>query len=206
MKKSIRVGAYGWRHERWFSTFYPDDIPLGEKDEDWLLTYYSNEFDAVLVPAAYWCAEEKVNCESWLDDVHEDFQFYVECHCQIFEWLSMSDWVKNVIQLKPQLRGVVVLEGAGELDMDLLSRLLDLSHITLLSEGSNNIWRQNDRKFSCFSIIENTLSDLRLAREVVEDFVGSSGAESPATIIIDDAELRASDLAKFRSMLEIMGH
>ena len=206
MKKSINVGAYGWRHEHWFSTFYPDDIPLGELDEDWLLTYYSNEFGTVMVPAAYWCMEEKVDCEIWLDDVHEDFQFYVECHASIFECLSMSDWVKNIIKLKPQLGGVVILDRDSRLDIGLLSGLLDSSNITILGQGSNNVWRQNDHKLSSFAVIENELSDLRQARDIVEDFISSSGASPQATIIVDHATLQAGDLAKFRSMLEIMGH
>ncbi len=206
MKKSIYVGACGWRHEHWFSTFYPDDIPLVGQGEDWLLTYYSNEFDTVLVPAAYWCTKEKVDCDSWLDDVHEDFQFYVECHARIFEYSSVSDWVNNLTKLKPQLRGVVILDGDSDLDMGLLSRLLDSFNIAIIGEGSNNIWRQNDHKFSNFAVIENKLLDLRQVRVIVEDFVDSNGDKSPATIIIDHAELKAGDLAKFRSMVEIMGY
>ena len=206
MKKSINVGACGWRHKHWFSTFYPDDIPLGEPDEDWLLTYYSNEFDTVLVPAAYWCTEEKVDCKNWLEDVHEDFQFYVECHASIFEYISVSDWVENIIQLKPQLGGVVVVDGDAELDTGLLCRLLETSNVAILGKGPNNIWRQNDRKLSNFAVIEDELSNFRQARVIVEDFVGSSGDAPQATIIVDHAALQAGDLAKFRSMLEIMGH
>ncbi len=200
------MGAYGWRHEHWVSIFYPENIPLGEQDEDWLLTYYSNEFDTVLVPAAYWCTEKKVDCENWLDDVHEDFQFYIECHARIFECLSVSDWVENIIKLKLQLRGVVILDGDTELDMGLLSRLLDSSNITIIGEGSNPIWRQNDHKLSSFAVIENELSDLRQVRAIVEDFVDSNGDGSPATVIIDHADLSAGNLAKFRLMIEIMGY
>jgi len=52
LKQTINLGAYGWRHGRWSGTFYPDDLPMAD-DEDWRLAYYSNEFNAVMVPADY---------------------------------------------------------------------------------------------------------------------------------------------------------
>ena len=206
MKKSITLGAYGWRHKHWLNTFYPDDLPDDGQGEDWLLTYYSNEFDTVLVPADYWCAKEKVDCENWLEDVHEDFQFFVECHPSIFDCISVSDWVENLKKLKPQLSGVVVLDEDVWVENTQLNRLLGSSEMTIWGAKSKKIWRQNNNQFSSFAYIEYDLTDLRQARGLVEEYIGSGGNESQAAIIVSHKQLQAGDLTKFRSVLEIMGY
>ncbi|MCW8933299.1 MAG: hypothetical protein OQK98_01110 [Gammaproteobacteria bacterium] len=66
----IRVGAYGWDQLLWQGTFFPDDLPI-----DWRLSYYANEFSAVLVPEIKW-REAADEIESWADDVPDDFRFY----------------------------------------------------------------------------------------------------------------------------------
>lgn len=78
---NLSVGAWGWKHPEWEKdVFYPDDLPA-----DWQLSYYSNEFDVVVVPAAYWFAEGYGD-EDWLDDVADDFAFYIE-----WPFLQLSD-------------------------------------------------------------------------------------------------------------------
>ena len=207
MKKSINVGAYGWRHKHWLNTFYPDDIPDEGRGEDWLLTYYSNEFDTVLVPAKYWCANEKVDCESWLEDVHEGFRFFVEYHASMFDCISVSDWVKNLNKLKPQLCGIVVLDEGSWVENAQLNHLLESSGLVVWGVGSNGIWRQDKHQSSSFVYIENELTNLRQARSIVDEYASSCiDDESQATIIVHHERLQASDLAKFRSVLEIMGY
>jgi len=49
VEDSIRVGVFGWEHEHWIGTFYPDDLP-----EDWRLSYYANEFSVVLGAEDKW--------------------------------------------------------------------------------------------------------------------------------------------------------
>jgi len=68
--KSIVVGACDWDHPQWRKTFYPEDLP-----EDWRLSYYANEFSAVLVPQEKWQSEE-ADFEQWAEDVPEGFRFY----------------------------------------------------------------------------------------------------------------------------------
>ncbi|VAW50835.1 hypothetical protein MNBD_GAMMA06-453, partial [hydrothermal vent metagenome] len=60
VKQKIIPGAYGWRQKHWSNSFYPEDLPA---EDDWRLTYYSNEFDVVLVPADYWQAGKINTCE-----------------------------------------------------------------------------------------------------------------------------------------------
>lgn len=69
----IFVGAWGWKHASWENdVFYPDDLPA-----DWRLSYYSNEFELAVIPADYWSRAE-TDEEDWLDDVGDDFEFYLQ--------------------------------------------------------------------------------------------------------------------------------
>jgi len=67
----IRVGVCGWDQHHWQGVFFPDDLP-----DDWRLTYYANEFSAVLVPENEWRAAD-VDFAQWADDVPDDFKFYL---------------------------------------------------------------------------------------------------------------------------------
>ena len=69
---TVRVAAWGWQHNAWQDTYYPGDLP-----EDWRLGYYANEYPAVVVPAQYW-GQLGFDVETWRDDVHEQFRFYID--------------------------------------------------------------------------------------------------------------------------------
>ncbi len=198
MKQAIHLGAYGWRHQHWSGTFYPPELPLDD-DEDWRLSYYSNEFNAVLVPADYWQGDD---CGDWLDSVHSDFRFFVECRASLLEQRSPADLSEALQKLQPQLSALVFLDKNLPMPAALkktFARLADSLGIALF-----------DMTAGCahFAFIEDDLSDLRASRKTVEQFAAQSqggAASNEATIIVDHAQLRASDLGKFRAMLEIMG-
>lgn len=110
MNQTIDTGAYGWRHAHWLDTFYPQDLPSGgdEDDaEDWRLSFYSNQFDAVMIPADYWRSDIKPDCKSWLDDVHEKFRFYVECQQDMFSYISVKTLTAHLKVLQPKLAALV---------------------------------------------------------------------------------------------------
>ncbi|WP_303901873.1 hypothetical protein [Thiohalomonas denitrificans] len=69
----MRIGAYGWDHDRWQGRFYPDDLP-----GDWRLGYYAGEFSAVVVPVPDWLGLTRERADEWRDDTGEDFRFYLE--------------------------------------------------------------------------------------------------------------------------------
>ncbi|VAW71710.1 hypothetical protein MNBD_GAMMA10-1611 [hydrothermal vent metagenome] len=70
--ESIKLGACGWNHAHWQGGFYPDDLPL-----DWRLSYYSNEFSAVLLTEKQW-RENFLQLEALAFDVDEHFGFYLQ--------------------------------------------------------------------------------------------------------------------------------
>lgn len=67
------IAAYGWDHDGWSGAFYPDDLP-----PDWRLTYYGNEFRAVVVPAALWQQADAATAAQWVADTAEGFSFLLE--------------------------------------------------------------------------------------------------------------------------------
>jgi hypothetical protein len=69
----ILVGATDWEHPAWHGCFYPDGLP-----EDWRLSYYNTQFQAVYLPAAVWQAASETTWAQWLDDTQEGFQFVLE--------------------------------------------------------------------------------------------------------------------------------
>jgi uncharacterized protein YecE (DUF72 family) len=69
----VLVGASGWQHPAWRGAFYPADLP-----DDWQLSYYSTQFQAVHLPAAAWQAASAATWEAWLADTHDGFHFVLE--------------------------------------------------------------------------------------------------------------------------------
>lgn len=63
----------GWDLPGWPGDFYPSDLPA-----QWRLTYFSNAFGAVLVPAELWSGADAAQLGVWVDDVNPGFRFYLE--------------------------------------------------------------------------------------------------------------------------------
>jgi len=85
----ITVAARGWSYPAWSESFYPDDLP-----EDWHLAYYSNEFRAVMVPAAEFANVDPLEVERWVEDVVEGFEFYLEVTDLFIDWAQFAQAVK----------------------------------------------------------------------------------------------------------------
>lgn len=69
----VLVGAAGWLHPAWRNGFYPDGLP-----DDWLLSYYNTQFNAVYLPAAVWQAATDATWAQWLHDTLDGFHFVLE--------------------------------------------------------------------------------------------------------------------------------
>lgn len=218
MKQTINLGAYGWLHPHWLNTFYPEDLP-----EDWRLGYYSNEFSTVLVPARYWQGLHVDVCQDWLDDVHPGFQFFIECNGSMFDMVSLADFTEAVQVLKPQLSGLVFLdEQQPETVTGQLASLRDELGVDIFAADhgpeTQSIWRPDSSLVdeapgispgARFAFTEDDLTDLRASRARIEPFTMGLNDDVDtieATLIVRHPQLQASDLAKFRSVLEIMGH
>lgn len=69
----VKAGAVGWERPAWRQDFYPEDLP-----EDWLLSYYNTQFQAVFLPATMWQTAAPDDWARWLADTREDFVFVLE--------------------------------------------------------------------------------------------------------------------------------
>ena len=219
LKLNLSLGANGWQHSHWMDDFYPDDLP-----EDWRLTYYSNEFNSILLPVSCWQSESEPDCDDWLDNVHEEFEFFVECRGDMFEHVSREVLVGCLQALQPQLSGLVFLDNKQNMSEQVHGQFIELFKQVDVAVFSTNpslfsaqreiqlksIWQQAQLQGSSFAFIENDLTDLRAARVIVDDFVNSlADADETiekATLIVSHAQLQPQNLSKFRQLIEVMGY
>jgi len=216
LKQTINLGAYGWLHQDWENSFYPEDLPA-----DWRLGYYSNEFNTVMVPAFYWQEGYMADCQDLLDEVHPGFQFFIECDEQIFDTTPLLDLTEALKLLRPQLSGLV-FKGGLQMKSAVDDRFIELADSLDVAifgaqtvPGAEKIWcpgvsSTEGAHQARFSIIEDDLRDLRAVRSKIEPFTRQLQDQGPdkkgATLIVSHPQLQAADLGKLRSVLEIMGH
>ena len=120
MKKThtdIIVAAHGWSHPGWSESFYPEDLP-----EDWRLSFYSNEFRAVVVPASAWSSEDPLEIERWAEDASEDFVFYLEVVSLQTDWVKLAEAVKP---LGEHLGGILLRPDVVDADLAMIASCLD---------------------------------------------------------------------------------
>ena len=197
----VAVGAYGWEHKHWQGHYYPDDLPEG-----WQLGYYSNDFNAVLVPAADLAAnlagEQPLPVEDWPDEVHENFRFYIECNAVLLETAGPEVLIERLGSLQSQLAALVVVGGNSLSDAQAVSLQAlsgTLSAPLYIAGNSSDI-----------VLLDSELKDLRQVRAQIEPFLqqleNRSQAEAPAAVFVRHPKLQATDLGRFRAMLEMMGY
>ena len=66
----VHVGAVHWDHPAWRGSFYPEALP-----DDWTLSYYNTQFQAVFLPLDVWQRVPAEEWARWLHDTREDFTF-----------------------------------------------------------------------------------------------------------------------------------
>lgn len=104
---SLRVGAKGWQFDQWQGAYYPEDLP-----DQWRFSYYSNEFDSVLVPSEYLDRYSVDDWTDWADDTSEEFGFYVELSSDLV-WNEVNE---KISAISMQVQGFV-LKLNGKVDL-----------------------------------------------------------------------------------------
>ena len=94
------VAARGWRHPAWKESFYPEDLPT-----DWQLSYYSNEFRAVVVSADELASVDALEVVRWQEDTDEAFRFFLEVADLRTGW---ADFKALVAPLAEQIGGILL--------------------------------------------------------------------------------------------------
>ena len=67
----LLLGTVGWTRDDWAQTYYPDDLP-----EDWRLSYYANDCNAVLLSHAAWQPDSEIH-EALADEVPPALHFFL---------------------------------------------------------------------------------------------------------------------------------
>jgi hypothetical protein len=184
LNDNINVGTYGWRHSHWLSGFYHEDMP-----QEWQLAYYSNEFNCVLVPADYWQADHGYDCDSWLDDVHEDFVFYLELPATLATDSAKQQFLQQVSLLQPQLAGIVINESACQ-----AAELLWLQTLAVVSP----LYLMAATHFD-----DKNLSDKAVYPVWTDTFLQNYVAEKPWPVVSGLAVLH-DDLSDFRQFRQTL--
>ena len=103
----LYLGSQDWRHPAWRGGFYPEDLP-----DDWLLSYYNNQFQLVYLTAGQAAAATPDDWARWLADTLERFVFLVEVDAGLA--LPASPRIR-LVQPDWAASHICWLEAAGDL-------------------------------------------------------------------------------------------
>lgn len=109
----VLIGACGWQHNDWTGEFYPDDLP-----EEWRLGYYGNEYQAVLVPAAYW-ADGPDSFHQWLEESDDSLKMVCELPPQGATIEQFAQAREGLKILKERVLAVLIPVGTQFVDWQL---------------------------------------------------------------------------------------
>lgn len=121
----ILIGANGWLHPAWLAQFYPDDLP-----DDWQLGYYSNEFQIVLLPAAYW-QSIAAEIEDWLEDSSDDLRIVCEVPAEMLQQSidgavnDINEFIAGLAILGEHCIGLLLPVADGQPGLDEIVSQLD---------------------------------------------------------------------------------
>ncbi len=208
---NLQVGAYGWLHQSWQGSFYPDDLP-----QEWYLDFYSNEFNTVMIPADYWQAGTGYDCTAWLQGIHDDFRFYVEFPAALSgNKRELALFEQQLRCLQGVLSGVVVTQQlpGSEVVIQALQAAVEqtvlFSNTSLKGLDCQPLWQPSaaPKGIAQLAIFEDDLRNLRATRQQIDAFIaaGSNHQALDTAIVVRHEALNAESLRKLRSVIEIMG-
>ena len=186
-RHGLRLGARGWQHPGWATDFYPDDLP-----EDWQLSYYANEFHALLLPLS---TLRSLDCEpaELIDEVPEGFRFYLLDDLQC----SAEQRAEQAAVFQPCLGGVI--------DHSLQRMLLDSHNQPLAQDDpASRLWTPQQGGASGIAVLALGDLDLRRWRGQMEQFSRDSGGNLQA-LFVSDEQIDISALHQLKTLIELMG-
>ncbi len=201
----LKVGAVGWEADRWRAEFYPPDLPCA-----WQLSYYANEFSAVLVPDSYWFQAELPDTVQWREDVPDHFRFHIHVTQRLLEstqWFTVVDLCKG---LKASL-GSWVLGLQGESGQPIQEQLTVIPEatppITILhtTGAATAAYQQSETAAECGDAVGLAVfaerPKPRILRTLIEDFIERSHGTS--RMLFFDAPYGA--VADARTIIRLLG-
>lgn len=184
------IGSSDWLHPHWQESFYPDTLPA-----NWALTYYSNEFCCVLVPAERLKSD---TADDWIADTHEQFRFYLQLGADS-QWDSI---IRRAAALGTRLGGFVC-DSAECPPAPALQKLTALQvpvcvdaadHPWIDAGGAHPLWRPDrDVRGAPMGLVAlSGETDRRALRQNVERFgrQASAGGVGDGALFFTGAGLR----------------
>lgn len=212
---SFIIGARGWDHDAWAGSYYPDDLP-----RSWRLSYYSNEFHGVLVPASLWLNYSSDTWSEWKDDVSDNFRFFLELEAAAAGELQR---LKQFIDLLGDaLGGVVVTKGllpqaleiAGELSgkcfYPVVAADLQSSFAAVADDFEVRFYGAWAVGQSCSPSIalldsEGSTADLRRLRHLIESLGADSRIESPSALFFCGEAVDVPRMQDAKTVADLLG-
>ena len=220
-RPEIHVGASGWQFEAWENSFYPDDLPA-----NWRFSFYSNEFQGVLIPYEYLSRYSLDDWKEWGEDTPKAFAFYVELS-QDAEWKQIAPYLSV---LGEQLKGVVVvIEKQPDLDAlaSLIQHIKSVAPISIKRVGSAVSDRDMKTLQSCYEVNEcwdgggqapiwsyggaaillrsdKDQNTPDILRQLVEKGLGYAGKCDTIALLFEGAPPKISDMRNAQTITELL--
>lgn len=189
----IALGTWGWRHASWQGGFYPDDLP-----DEWHLTFYSNEFDALGLDASAWLEPPLDELAAWVADTREGFRLYAELPS-----LPAADMEVRLSTLAPRLGALLAAPGTPVKIIELARRFAPVwaqGAIEGLPQVAHDLDEALEPARPPLVVLGTAGIDLRAARRAMEA-LGPKGE----TILLRDGASALKSLHALRTLRDLLG-
>lgn len=110
------AAAVSWQHPAWDEGYYPEGLP-----GPWRLSYFSNEFRAVVVSATVLADLSADEVQRWDEDTSAEFRFFLELRDPATDWAALAELLAPIA---PQIGGVILRPPAATPDLATLAPAL----------------------------------------------------------------------------------
>ncbi len=218
--ESLYIGTFGWRHDDWRGSFYPDDLP-----EEWQFDYFSNAFRVVLVPQEEWLTwSDETLCELQ-ESIETPFYMYLElkeaglpnhffehaCEVMPLDVCAELEQLKRVLSvLASSVAGLVVWS-----ELEFTQRLLLDKPVTLVSRQyalPGWLWKKGGVCFSGhpLGVVFQLSSDGKEQVALLNDFMDSLSGVKAGTVshvpFIVGGKINMQQVANLKTVGELLGY
>lgn len=221
--ENLTIGTFGWQHENWRASYYPDDMP-----EDWELAYYSNFSKLVVLPMSVWFGEWTFSepdvfakkLDAFLDELHSESYVYVQLDAKIAKDSEFLRWLES----QPEwLNGIVVVEEDVAKTQEVVQFIhqfqqafpfLFVSGVVpdskVEEECFAGVWNMAFDKVKCFGApiawIESLPSEGKTQVVVLKSFVQSLPAGVlGAPVVVAGESIAMADVQNLKVVSELLG-
>jgi len=184
----LDIVTCGWELPGWEREFYPADLPA-----DWRLTYFANEFPAVMLSAALCLRANEELLAEWAEAVPDGFRFYLE---ESVSAAGRRDLGPARLLLGDKLGGVVQdARRGGSFTSGVVARF----QIPGEQEG-----RTDAGCHPAWPVPPACVSDLRAGRAWLEHCAEQT-LGGPGLLLLDGAGVGARDLRRWWHLVWLLG-